>query len=76
MATRMKTVSMSALIWTWPLKVCTRNGWEPVKKPINWDSKDMELNTDVISCNPGTVLPCRAVRISTPGARPMWITVR
>ena len=23
-------------------EVCTRNGWELVKKPINWDSKDME----------------------------------
>ena len=31
-------------------EVCTRNGWELVKKPINWDSKDMELNTEVISC--------------------------
>lgn len=31
-------------------EVCTRNGWELVKKPINWDSKDVELNTEVISC--------------------------
>ena len=56
-------------------EVCTRNGWELVKKPINWDSKDMELNTRSSAAS-GTVLPCRAVRISTPRARPMWITVR
>ena len=31
-------------------EVCARNGWELVKKPINWDSKDMELDTEVISC--------------------------
>lgn len=31
-------------------EVCARNGWELVKKPINWDSKDMELNTEIISC--------------------------
>ena len=31
-------------------EVCARNGWELVKKPINWDSKDMELETGVISC--------------------------
>ena len=23
--------------------VCDKEGWELVKKPINWDSKDMEL---------------------------------
>ena len=26
-------------------KVCDNLGWELVKKPINWDSKDMELNS-------------------------------
>ena len=31
-------------------EVCARNGWELVKKPINWDSKDMELDTEVINC--------------------------
>ena len=30
--------------------VCKVNGWELVKKPINWDSKDMELETDAIDC--------------------------
>lgn len=32
-------------------EVCNRNGWELVKQPIDWDSKDMELdagNIDVI----------------------------
>ena len=24
-------------------EVCKRNGWELVKQPIDWDSKDMEL---------------------------------
>ena len=31
-------------------EVCNRNGWELVKKPINWDSKDMELESGSISC--------------------------
>lgn len=31
-------------------EVCTRNGWELVKQPINWDSKDMELNSGSIDC--------------------------
>ncbi|MDD6303440.1 MAG: transporter substrate-binding domain-containing protein [Lachnospiraceae bacterium] len=31
-------------------EVCDRNGWELVKKPINWDSKDMELESGSISC--------------------------
>ena len=31
-------------------EVCARNGWELVKQPINWDSKDMELNTGAIDC--------------------------
>lgn len=26
-------------------EVCNRNGWELVKQPIDWDSKDMELNS-------------------------------
>jgi len=31
-------------------EVCDRNGWELVKQPINWDSKDMELNSGSIDC--------------------------
>lgn len=31
-------------------EVCTRNGWELVKQPIDWDAKDMELNSGNISC--------------------------
>ena len=31
-------------------KVCDNLGWEFVKKPINWDSKDMELNSGTIDC--------------------------
>ncbi len=31
-------------------EVCKRNGWELVKQPIDWDSKDMELNTGTIDC--------------------------
>ncbi|NLH02171.1 MAG: amino acid ABC transporter substrate-binding protein [Clostridiales bacterium] len=31
-------------------EVCKRNGWELVKKPIDWDSKDMELNSGTIDC--------------------------
>lgn len=31
-------------------EVCNRNGWELVKKPINWDSKDMELESGSIDC--------------------------
>lgn len=31
-------------------EVCDRNGWELVKKPINWDTKDMELNSGSIDC--------------------------
>lgn len=30
--------------------VCELEGWELVKKPINWDSKDMELNSGSIDC--------------------------
>jgi len=30
--------------------VCELKGWELVKKPINWDSKDMELDTGAIDC--------------------------
>lgn len=30
--------------------VCDKEGWELVKKPINWDSKDMELNSGSIDC--------------------------
>ena len=31
-------------------EVCKRNGWELEKKPINWDSKDMELDSGNIDC--------------------------
>lgn len=31
-------------------KVCEMEGWELVKTAINWDSKDMELNSGSIDC--------------------------
>ena len=31
-------------------EVCNRNGWELVKQPINWDTKDMELSSGSIDC--------------------------
>lgn len=31
-------------------EVCRRNGWKLVKQPIDWDSKDMELNSGSIDC--------------------------
>ena len=31
-------------------EVCNRRGWELVKQPINWDSKDMELSSKAIDC--------------------------
>jgi len=31
-------------------EVCNRNGWELVKQPINWDTKDMELSSGAIDC--------------------------
>lgn len=31
-------------------EVCARNAWELVKQPIDWDSKDMELNSGSIDC--------------------------
>jgi len=31
-------------------EVCTRNGWELVKQPIDWNSKDMELDSGAIDC--------------------------
>ena len=30
--------------------VCKLEGWELVKQPLNWDSKDMELNSGSIDC--------------------------
>lgn len=30
--------------------VCDKLGWELVKQPIDWDSKDMELNSETIDC--------------------------
>ena len=31
-------------------EVCKRRGWELVKQPIDWDSKDMELESGQIDC--------------------------
>lgn len=31
-------------------EVCVRKGWEFVANPINWDAKDMELNSGAIDC--------------------------
>ncbi len=31
-------------------EVCNRRGWILVKQPIDWDSKDMELNSGSIDC--------------------------
>ncbi len=31
-------------------EVCERNGWELVKRPIDWDSRDMELSSGSIDC--------------------------
>lgn len=31
-------------------EVCNRNGWELVKQPIDWDAKDMELESGAIDC--------------------------
>ena len=31
-------------------EVCARRGWTFVASPINWDAKDMELNSGAISC--------------------------
>lgn len=31
-------------------EVCDRQGWELVKQPIDWNSKDMELNSGTIDC--------------------------
>ncbi len=31
-------------------EVCRRRGWTLVKQPIDWDSKDMELNSGTIDC--------------------------
>ena len=31
-------------------EVCDRNNWELIKQPIDWDSKDMELESGTIDC--------------------------
>lgn len=31
-------------------EVCARKGWDFVANPINWDTKDLELNSGAISC--------------------------
>ena len=31
-------------------EVCDRNGWELVKQPLDWDSKDMEIESGTIDC--------------------------
>lgn len=47
-------------------KVCDNLGWELVKKPINWDSKDMELNSETSTAS-GTASRSTDVRTTTPG---------
>ena len=37
--TWMMTVSTPDLTWNWRRQLCDKEGWELVKKPINWDSK-------------------------------------
>lgn len=31
-------------------EVCERNGWQLVKQPLDWGSKDMELNSGTVDC--------------------------
>lgn len=31
-------------------EVCKRNGWELKKQPIDWDTKDVELNSEIVDC--------------------------
>ena len=31
-------------------EVCNRRGWELIKQPIDWNTKDMELNSGSIDC--------------------------
>lgn len=31
-------------------EVCNRNGWELIKRPIDWAAKDMELSSGAIDC--------------------------
>lgn len=31
-------------------EVCSRRGWELVKMPLDWDAKDMQLNSGAIDC--------------------------
>ena len=31
-------------------EVCVRRGWQFIANPINWDTKDMELNSGAIDC--------------------------
>lgn len=31
-------------------EVCDRNGWELIKQPLDWSSKDMELNSGTVDC--------------------------
>ena len=51
-------------------EVCDRNGWTLVKQPIDWDTKDMELNSGSIDCiwNGMTITPelQEALTISDP----------
>ena len=44
-------------------EVCNRNGWTLVKQPIDWDSKDMELQWT-------------AGKMNIHGLLPMWIIHR
>ena len=46
----MRTENIQALIWNLLRSSRDIEGWELEKKPINWDSKDMELNSGSIDC--------------------------
>ena len=39
--------------------VCDLEGWELVKKPISWDSKDMELDSEMCIRDSRWTVPCK-----------------
>ena len=47
---KMRAANMSALIWIWHRRSANRLGWTLVKQPIDWDAKDMELDSGAIDC--------------------------
>lgn len=56
-------------------EVCARRGWELVKQPIDWDSKDFELSSGSIDCIwNGFTMNGREDAYTFPYL--MWITVR